>query len=329
MSHLWTPRAGNILTYGQATFEDGSTGNSYFSGANGTLANSAAQAYSGTKSLAVTFADNGANKAMEVAQTNRPPVIPGQVYTVTAAVRSDQASGETFQVLFYSYTAAGASSLVVSSATTTVTNAGWTILSVTGVMPANAATATPSVMRVAGAANAVAYIDQVGLWMGAGGVWAPPGVPITGLGFKTDNTAGKASYIWDETVPGWRLIAYDSGNRTLAPENGWSAATAFTLRRNEAMCSLTVRGLTAASAASAIIIAALGTGFRPRTNAMWHVAETSTSTTPNRIVNVGATGAVSMDSGYATVTDSRFVLVWPTVDAPPTSLLGTQLDAPV
>ncbi len=28
MSNLWTPRAGNVLTYGQATFEDGSTGNS-------------------------------------------------------------------------------------------------------------------------------------------------------------------------------------------------------------------------------------------------------------------------------------------------------------
>ena len=105
----------------------------------GTLANSSAQAANGTKCLAVTYTDASANRIVEIAQTagNRAAVTAGKYYTASVAVRSDQAS-EQFAPILYSYTSGGASTSVATGTTQTVTNTGWTTLTVTGLIPAGA-----------------------------------------------------------------------------------------------------------------------------------------------------------------------------------------------
>lgn len=327
MSNLWTPRAGNVLTYGQATFEDGSTGNSYFSATHGTLANSTAQACSGTRSLAITYADNGSNRAMEVGQTVRPPVVPGQVYTAVAAVRSDQASGETFQVRIYSYTTAGASTMVVSGATTEATSAGWTVLSVTAVMPANAATATVSVMRVAGVAGAVAYVDQFGLWAGAGGMWAPPGVPVTGIGHKTDNTAGKATYLWDETVPGWRLAVYDSGWRDVSAALEAGASGTLLIRRTAT--NVHVLSFNVTNSSGTIYIAPAGFAPGSGTDGIAAPVVKFDGTVGAMTFNSPSGGHMALSAGIKAYAGAYLSAVFPVRTAIPTSLPGTQATAPV
>lgn len=329
MSYLWEPRAGNVLSYGQATFEDGGVGY-YWVSPGLTAANSSAQACSGTKSLAVTYANSTANTVIELASstTARPPVVAGQVYTASFALRSDQTSGETFQPVIYWYTTTGVGP-AINGTTTTVTNAGWTTVMVTGVMPATAVTATVAVRRVTGAAGAVLYIDQAGLWMGAGGVWAPPGVPISGLGMKTDNTAGKASYIWDETVPGWRLIAYDTGMRDVSSllANGWtlsSSQPAFSVRRTLTTVHLLV-GLNPTSKTD-VVPGVLPSGFLPiGNNFQVRFGESSSgSSLPGYIAAGGSVVVIG-----ATTTDVFGTVSWTAAAALPTSLPGTQVTAPV
>lgn len=327
MSYLWEPRAGNVLSYGQATFEDGGVGY-YWVSPGLTAANSSAQACSGTKSLAVTYANSTANTVIELASstTARPPVVAGQVYTASFALRSDQASGETFQPVIYWYTITGVGS-AINGTTTTVTNAGWTTVMVTGVMPATAVTATVAVRRVTGAAGAVLYIDQAGLWMGAGGVWAPPGVPISGLGMKTDNTAGKASYIWDETVPGWRLAVYDSGWRDVSAALEAGASGTLLIRRTAT--NVHVLSFNVTNSSGTIYIAPAGFAPGSGTDGIAAPVVKFDGTVGAMTFNSPAGGHMALSAGIKAYAGAYLSAVFPVRTAIPTSLPGTQATAPV
>lgn len=271
-STLVLPRneVGNLLTAAQASFEDGGTGNSYFSVSYGTLANSSAQAANGTKCLAVTYTDASANRIVEIAQTagNRAAVTAGKYYTASVAVRSDQAS-EQFAPILYSYTSGGASTSVATGTTQTVTNTGWTTLTVTGLIPAGGVTATVGVKRITAGAGPVAYIDKAGIWEGCGGLWALPGTPIANLGTYTDESVGRRVFTWDTVNNRWQMTYGDTGWREINALQTAAALTKFpnaVLSVRRVNSSVDVRWFsdtgTVAGAAGTAICSTL-TGFRP------------------------------------------------------------------
>ena len=175
-------KVGNLLTLNQATGTDASGDTTGFTPAGSTLASSTAQAYQGSRSLALTATGTSPAYAIMNLSDNRLPVTARDTVTFVALARSDQASGEVARIypLFYAGASGGSYVGVAYSPYASITNSGWTTLSVTTTVPASAAYVELYVQRYSGANGAVTYIDSLSFHRGASTTWSLPGLPVVG-----------------------------------------------------------------------------------------------------------------------------------------------------
>jgi hypothetical protein len=134
------------------------------------------------------------------------------------------------------------------------------------VAPANAAYVDVTLYRAAGSTGTVLYLDGIGLWKGAGGVWAMPGTPIlhTGRRVTHPNTTDTLIEVWDDGAGAWVVDNYDSGWRDVSSllVNGWSASTGYIqLRRIGSTVRLRCSALKGAASLTDRILT-LPTGFQ-------------------------------------------------------------------
>jgi hypothetical protein len=129
----------------------------------GTLARSTAQFYSGTASLlcTVSTSSGGFGPYHTTYTGGRIPVVAGQTYTWSMYVR-DINTAVSYQatVEFYNSLTAGSNVGVISGTATPINNTGWTRVTVTGVAPAGALGAIPTIYSATGATvGTQAYFD--------------------------------------------------------------------------------------------------------------------------------------------------------------------------
>lgn len=165
----------NLLTYNQATVETDTTG---FVSLDGTpsLARSTAQASHGAASLAITSASGALSLAGTSAHGSLVGAVPataGATYSASVALRA--AVTTRIGGLYIVWKNSSGALISLSSASASVSSAGWTTLTVTGATaPANTAYAAIAVGFTAGAASEVFYADQLGFYAGSSATWAPP-----------------------------------------------------------------------------------------------------------------------------------------------------------
>lgn len=167
----------NLLTANQASVETDATGWAAITNVN--IAQTAAQAQSGTKSLSMSSVAGGA-MAADTTPITTVPAVPGETYTGRASVRS-AVSARNCRVNLKFYTAAsaliGAASNGAQVADTTV---GWTEIFCTAVAPLTTAYVRVEVEVLAtGGAAEVHYVDEAQLRHGTTKNWAAGGSPET------------------------------------------------------------------------------------------------------------------------------------------------------
>lgn len=175
---------GNLLSSNQATGTDTlSDTTGFYLGSNGSsLASSATYAWQGTRSA--SYVAGGTASAYMNLHPNGSPagsmtaVTPGLTYTGVAMLRATAA--DTLRMELWWYNSGGASIGSSTGASITASTSAWTRATVSAAAPAGAAYAQLSVHRQSGTAGSTVYGDGFGLWLGAGGDWQLPGVPITG-----------------------------------------------------------------------------------------------------------------------------------------------------
>ena len=170
---------GNLLTANQASGTDTLGDITGWSEYQSTLSSTTSIQKSGTRCLVITPIGTGAAYAFT---SDRMAVTAGVTYTFTAALRSDAGTGETGRIRLEWYDAASGGTYLGESAGTTVTlnSSAWQVSTMSAVVPTGATYAAVQVYRAAGAVGVPMYVDEVGLWKGAGGKWAMPGTPIVG-----------------------------------------------------------------------------------------------------------------------------------------------------
>lgn len=165
----------SLVTPNQASLETGTTG--WTANGNCAIAQSAAQALDGTKSLSKTSTAAGDMKATTNQGAGGMPVSASTQYTAVASFRS-AVSGRSARVRVYWYQSGGGASAVRAfddGSNVTDTTSGWTQASVTAVSPSDAAFAAIETWVIAtGAASEVHYVDAIGFVPGSSTVW--PGV---------------------------------------------------------------------------------------------------------------------------------------------------------
>ena len=324
-------KVGNLLTLNQATGTDtlSDTTGFYLGGNGSSLASSATYAWQGTRSASYV-AGGTASAYMNLHHNGSPAgslmaVTPGLTYTGVAMLRASAA--DTLRMELWWYNSGGASIGSSTGASITASTSAWTRATVSAAAPAGAAYAQLSVHRQSGTAGSTVYGDGFGLWLGAGGDWQLPGVPITGIGHKTDNTAGKATYLWDETVPGWRLAVYDSGWRDVSAALEAGASGTLLIRRTAT--NVHVLSFNVTSSSDTIYIAPAG--FAPGSGTEGIVAPVAKfdGTVGAMTFNSPAGGHMALSAGIKAYAGAYLSAVFPVRTAIPTSLPGTQATAPV
>lgn len=163
----------NLLTAVDASFE---TGIGTYIGNNAVLSQSSAQALDGSYSLSLSAVAASTNM---FASSGYYTVLPSTQYSLGAYFRSAVTSRAVLvQIAWFdsSHTTLAYS----TSSTVNDTTTGWTLATVTGTSPSNAAYAAIYVIVDAvGAASEVHYVDEVGLFPGSGTVWSAGGFSAT------------------------------------------------------------------------------------------------------------------------------------------------------
>jgi hypothetical protein len=310
---------GNLLTADNASFETSVAG----WGVNGgTSARSNAQSVSGTYSLALTATSTG-NASCYVAQASQTiAVTAGQTYTASIMARSDQASGETasMQIAWMN----DAWSIVAATTQTSISigNSAWGRIVNTGVAPAGATKATIILYRAAGANGAVTYLDQAGIWQGAGGLWALPGTPIANLGTYTDETVGRRIFTWDTVNARWQMTTGDTGWRniaTLVASVGTRTVTNIRCRRIMNSVHFMQQIADTQTNPSSQSLVTMPSGFGSASTKWFVMGSSSVNLrqlgvlSDSTVVYTGATDANRYDTEVS----------WVTTDSWPTSLPGT------
>ena len=264
---------GNLLSSNQATGTDTlSDTTGFYLGSNGSsLASSATYAWQGTRSA--SYVAGGTASAYMNLHPNGSPagsmtaVTPGLTYTGVAMLRASAA--DTLRMELWWYNSGGASIGSSTGASITASTSAWTRATVSAAAPAGAAYAQLSVHRQSGTAGSTVYGDGFGLWLGAGGLWAPPGTPIANLGTYTDETVGRRIFTWDTANNRWQMTYGDTGWREINALQTAAALTKFpnaVLSVRRVNSSVDVRWFsdtgTVAGAAVTAICSTL-TGFRP------------------------------------------------------------------
>ena len=254
-----TATVGNLLDYASATL-DTSTG--FWSGSASTRAVNTSDPYAGVGCLEATATGSA---QFYVSASKTVQVTPGQPYTLTYAAKS---ATRNLQVYFTWTNAAG--DTVLDQGITKGACTSWTVFSDTRVAPAGATCVTIHFYAMtAGSAGDTLLLDRIGLWAGAGGLWAPPGTPIANLGTYTDETVGRRIFTWDTANNRWQMTYGDTGWREINALQTAAALTKFpnaVLSVRRVNSSVDVRWFsdtgTVAGAAGTAICSTL-TGFRP------------------------------------------------------------------
>ena len=149
------PLGPNLMSLAGSDFEDGTLGGWGANSLAPTMANSTAQAFSGTHCLSMTSSQAGSMNclAQGLSAAVSAPVTPGQVYTVAGYVRSAAISRTTFFSLNWLNQAGsyfGSSN--ASSTPVTTTTTGWTFC------------VFSSVSAATGSQNSIAPIAGVSGW---------------------------------------------------------------------------------------------------------------------------------------------------------------------
>ncbi len=186
---------GNLLPTAAQSFEDGTTGG-WTAGA-GTIANSAAFPYAGTKALLLTATGANANTATASGSAG-VAVVPGRTYSATAWVRPSAARLLRLDVNWY--TAAGTLLTSINGVANTGTAGAFTRQSLSAVAPATAAFANV-VFASSDSVNADTFhLDAVRLEEGTGSAsyrWTGAENASTSV-----RTAARALYPLPSTVRG-------------------------------------------------------------------------------------------------------------------------------
>ena len=316
---------GNLFPANVATGTDTLGDTTGFFADASTLASSTDYALVGSKSLKATMTGAAGIIYAPGANTSGTPVAAGATYTGQFALRSS-AARSTFARIDW-YTSGGSPISSVESAAVNSSTSGWTVYAVTGVAPATAAYGTVIAVTSGNTVGDVHYLDSLGFWAGAGGVWAPPGVPVTGIGHKTDNTAGKATYLWDETVPGWRLAVYDSGWRDVSAALEAGASGTLLIRRTAT--NVHVLSFNVTNSSDTIYIAPAGFAPGSGTDGIAAPVVKFDGTVGAMTFNSPAGGHMALSAGIKAYAGAYLSAVFPVRTAIPTSLPGTQATAPV
>jgi hypothetical protein len=183
---------GNLLTANQASIE---TSTPSFGTNRASIAKSSDYALHGTSSLKVTCTSSGTS-SVRIPQTgtNATPVVAGATYTGSFWVYSAADTANVYASLQW-WDAAG-SALTGVSGSTVALSAAWVGRRVTATAPANAAYVTLYVQIASVSGAEVAYVDQIGIWRGAGGTFSMPGVPVVG----GSHIATNGAYVSSGTV---------------------------------------------------------------------------------------------------------------------------------
>ena len=160
---------GNLLTANQASVETDASGWTIVS--NATVARVVPQLGDGAWCLELT---RGSTATNGTALSNpRPAVTPGQTYTASARIYGITNAG-TIGLYFYDSAGNGVGQIIASNVTAGVTARR----TISMVAPSTAVTAGLALITASTAG--ASRFDNMGVWAGAGGDWALPGVPITG-----------------------------------------------------------------------------------------------------------------------------------------------------
>ena len=308
---------GNLLTANQASFETDLTGWNQWT--NNINERDATVSLSGSASLKVT--DNGAGVILPYQNSgNVTGIVAGQTYTAVASFKSAAVSRQARIELNFR----GSSPATVTSAYVTTTTSGWTQALVTGVAPAGVTGADVTVRVASTLTSEVHYIDCVGLWKGAGGLWALPGTPIANLGTYTDETVGRRIFTWDTVNSRWQMSYGDTGDRNAAITytNNW--ANSYGVHRLRRIGN-TVYLVAALDSTNATADAAftVPSGFRPTLAAITAVAIGGGSNVP-RLLALGTDGVGTIyRAGMTPQGGWQLTVAYPTNEAWPTSLPGT------
>ena len=222
-----TSSAGNLLPENIATGTDALQSAAGFDWSNATISSSTEQAASGSRSLKIVSTVTGTYLA-RVALTG---LIPGQVYTVQAKYKNGVGS-RSYSLDVGSPTPTNivrTSSPLAAPATFSVIETTFIPTQSTHTLFLTSYSGTP------GSIGDSFYVDEIGLWKGAGGTWAPPGVePIRDLGIRVrrPNGTDRAVEQWNGTA--WSLVDYYSGWRDVSADlqNGWTGGLIM-CRRND------------------------------------------------------------------------------------------------
>jgi len=138
------------------------------------------------------------------------PIMPGLTYTFLGLARSDDHTSEVAASIFW-FSADGSTQVGVAEFGESVAvSSDWAVQMVTAVAPAGAAFAA---LRLAGAPTAAGPIPGgastlfagLSFHAGAGGLWSPPGFPITGTGTRVDPGTGNMQ-LWNEVTAAWQTV---------------------------------------------------------------------------------------------------------------------------
>ena len=83
----------------------------------------------------------------------------------------------------------------------------------------------------------------MGVWQGAGGLWALPGTPIANLGTYTDESVGRRIFTWDTVNSRWQRTYGDTGWRDIATLATDFSSGNLLIRRVGDRVSVLARGL--------------------------------------------------------------------------------------
>jgi hypothetical protein len=332
---------GNRLTANVASgAEDGTTSGPYAGGAT-TRASVADFVLQGTKSLrwqSTVQAENFLGGHI----TNGAAVTPGATYTYTVSVYRIPGSPQP-AVFGVNWRDAAGANISTTRETgqplPTLVDSSWVTITGSVVAPAGAAYA--SLYFYYSSAFDVRY-DRIGLWAGAGGDWAMPGVPITNLGHRVTrpNIDDRLVEMWNPNKAGgagWSVVDYDSGWRDIASAidpDFTSAAGKVLVRRQGDEVTVELRGIARATGSgstanlSASKVVALPDGFRSDTYTPVGVCSLegvagllSTGADPASL-SIAVAG-LTWSAGWATWGLAKF----PTRQAIPTNLPGTLVSA--
>lgn len=261
--------------------------------------------------LILTASGSGAYTAL----VSGVAVTVGQVYTVSASLAP---TGRAAAVRI-SWRNAGGSEVSAVAGDTIAAGATGTSMAV-GVAPATAVTMYAyAAYASTGSAGDAVTVTEFGAWAGAGGLWSPPGVPITGTGRRTTHPSTDDVLVeaWDSTQGRWQVAHYDSGWRLVACNSGWSGSVY--VRRIDSLVEVTFYNVSGGSGA----FVTLPVGFQH-----------GPSSGSNRVVPITITilevGAVMLSAGAITgygsalsYSGAYLAVSYVTSDAIPTSLPGT------